>query len=311
MERLKKISNDALIKHSQSGAETLEPVRFQWLTWYLISRTVLIAGSCFTYTGYTLFKDATVLLLAISTGFVVLFVFSNYIASSQKKMLYNTFEEWRREAMVLLDESASYCYNSGLSQDNFNKSALRDYGYNRYSSTSLFRIGDLLTSYLNVQHVSTEHYYDEKGFRKERTIVKTIYSGTLIIMPAPRRYNGDVVIRHLKRGKLAGYSLLTVASPMLENKYSISVSNEFEGHHLLTPRLIESLIDQSSEYNWCSEYAYCNNNLYLTIANHRLDFGISPGKWYVIDVDMLYNIIETCNLTMNKVKTTAAKLTSL
>ena len=303
-----------------NGIETLEPLRFKYTVFYFSSWIISVILLLITIKVYFDSKDESSTWITMAVVSVVIVIIMIVVTIGKKRELDEEFDSWRNGVIHHIDSSAILKANECLRQDLFNASGLNSKYYNRYSGSNYLRVGDFQASYLSVKHEYKETYYETvtttnsqgqsetRQERRERTVVKTVFNGLLLILTAPLPHAGWVILILQSIGIPNGLHKINVASPYLVNNYAIGVSEKFIGHRALTPSLMEALWDYRNQFNDLPGYSYQDSLLYITIPGVELKFGNYPNAWSQVTFSKLDKIISDCENSINFLKGSAEKL---
>lgn len=310
-----------LENHVRRGVEQMEPIRFRWLVFYLITWLVGLGGGASTLAAFSLAKETPIAGWIVVGVVLLAFLILKAIVSRQRERLHSIFDAWRAEGVQLLDQTARFSVDQGLASADFDNSGLNGAYYNTYASSHFLAVGAIRSSALAVKNIYTETYdvtetyTDAQGnshtrtVRKERTVVVPIFHGMLLVIPAKLPHAAWVVLRHRDAGVPNGVYQLKVASPHLTKNYAVGTSDQFAGHRALTPSLMEALWDYRKKFKCLPGYSYRNGLLYLTIPDHWLNYGQQPGKWLAVTTARLDRVLKACNQSIEFLKATSANLT--
>lgn len=300
----------------------MEPIRFGWLMCYMITWVVALIGAYALALSFNKAYEsqAPEAFFVTAAVYGVALLTLRAILSSQRSRLHNAFDAWREKGVQLLDGTASYSADRGLSESDFNDSGLNTHFYNSYATSHFLAVGDIRSSGLSVKNVYTQSYLRTESYtdlqgqmqlrtvEEERTVVESIFDGLLLILPAELPHSAWVVLRHRDYGVPKGLSRLSVASPFLVKNYAVGASDKFAGHRTLTPSLMEAIGEYAQRFKYSPGYSYRAGMLYLTIPHYWLDFGQRPGKWMPVTTARLNNVLECCRNAIHFLKATAANL---
>lgn len=313
---------DVLTEHVRDGVAALEPLRTQWCFAFCCCWLFAIGGIIALFSVCALFRGNDVVIGATAGTIVVAFLIAWYCSSSRRRALEAAFNTWREEGVRLIDAQASFDVHNGLARSHFDYSGLNSNYFNEYYCNSLLTVGDVSSSSITALHRYRERYYvtetytDSQGHsqtrqvEKEREVVKTIYDGMMLIMPAELPHSTWLALRP-KHAGLAdrGMEHLRVACPELHNNYIIGSTDGFAGYRALTPGFMDDLWEFREPFAYLPSYSFRDDRLYITLPHYWLQFGRRPDPWRTVTTTSLDSILQSCRESIEFLKDTAKFLT--
>lgn len=300
----------SLDNHVNEGVQLLAPLRKQWLRAYLCSWLFVLTGSAVIFGTWSAVPNEPLVAWCITGGAILCMLFM--IARSSKKgdELAESFNKWRAEAVVQINSDAALRSESGLDQSSFDDSLLYRATYNRYSGWNLVQLGNIKCSSLSVKHEYQETYYETETYtdsnghsqsrqvQKTRTVVRPVFDGTMIEMPAPAPYPLTAVLQHPSHGHVKGLKKFRPDSTYLLKNYAISVSDQFASHRMLTPTMQVEIEEFSRMFKYLPGYSYRGDRVYVCLPDFYLSYGDRPGKWRAITTARLIKVTENCEKSL-------------
>lgn len=299
-----------IAQHIKHGRNEMEPMRIRWLCAYVAAAFCGLVGLGASAMVFAVVPTDPVPGWVTAGVSAVLFIVLAFRSSSLGDQLSERFARWRESAVLMLDGEASFAAYKGLGQAEFDRSGLNNCDYNRYSYNSFLSVGKSQSSYVHVSHERTETYYeteyytDSQGHHQSRQVQKTrqvvvkVFSGLLVKHPAPMPKGGALMLRSKRTGLPNGWHRLRVASPELNNNYTVGAIDAYAGHRTLTPSFMVRLWNYSSQFKYLPSYAYRDGWLYLLIPDFWLSFGRQPSKWTAITGVGLQQCLDECQASI-------------
>ncbi len=237
-------------------------------------------------------------------GFVIRWLMSDY----RRKFKNHIF----RKLVTKIDSTLLYTPTGMIPRSLFELSGLFGNDIDFYSGNDLIkgRIGDTPIEFsdLEVEKETT----DSKG-RKHRT---TIFSGTFIMTEFHKHFQRTVLVypdvaeKYL--GVVGGWlqgmangKLVRMDSPAFEKEFKVIADDPVEAHYLLTPNIMEKLVELKRKANAPVYLSFKLNKLFIAIANGGNWFEptlfksllrIDIFKQYIENLNLLLGIVEELNL---------------
>lgn len=260
--------------------------------------------------------------VALIAGGVILIIASIFLAISHNRF-YKQFKEQFKGKVIpavvkFVDERLDYQPNRGLISE-YSASRIFTRGYDRYKAEDTisgkfestdFAFGEVHTEY---RQVTT----DSKGNRRESW--HTIFQGMLFVSDFHKNFHGETMIDvdNMERffGKLGRKfqqwnpsrpgDLIKLENPEFEKKFAVYSTDEQECRYILTPSMMERLLDMTKRINFKIAISFRNNQVYIAVFNN-MDlfepsvFGslLKEGDYRIIInmMKLMTGIIEDLNL---------------
>jgi hypothetical protein len=310
----------SLDNHVNQGVILLGPLRKQWLRAYLSSWLFALVGGVSIAGTWAMAKNEPIVAWCV-TGTVVLCMFLMMRRSTKKgETLARSFNKWRAEAVTQIHADAALDTNSYIDQSSFDASLLYRSVYNRYSGWNFIQLGNMKCSSLSVKHEYQETYYETETYtdsngtsqtrqvQKTRTVVRPVFDGTMIEIPAPAPYPVTAILQHPSHGLVKDLQKLRPESTFLLKNYAISVSDQFAGHRMLTPSMQVDIEEFSRMFKYLPGYSYRGNRVYVCLPSFYLSYGDRPGKWRAITTAKLIKVIENCQKSIEFLESITPRL---
>ena len=296
----------SLDNHVNQGVQLLGPLRKKWLRAYLCSWLFLFAGSAAIAGTWAAAQNEPIVAWCVTGGVVLCMLFMMRRSSKKGEALAKSFNKWRAEAVTQINSDAAISCDSYLEQSSFDDSLLYRTVYNRYSGWNFIQLGNLKCSSLSVKHEYQETYYETETYtdsngrsetrqvQKTRTVVRPVFDGTMIEIPAPTPYPLTAVLQHPSHGLVKDLQKFRPESTYLLKNYAISVSDQFASHRMLTPSMQVDIEEFSRMFKYLPGYSYRGNRAYVCLPSFYLSYGDRPGKWRAVTTARLIKVIENC-----------------
>jgi len=288
------------------GAHDMERVRIYWAV-----------ASALEYVGYLILlfnlPDFSFLtLVSLPILYVIAALALSPPAAYQKRRLARMFNDWRNEVVQLYAPDASLDADGFLFADDFYAAGLKNTGHTKYTGSDLLTVGDIRVSRLDVEREKTTTSSD--GSQSTHAI--TIFSGSMIVLPAPLPMPGRVALINTApffNGETSldpkGLRRIEVACPYLRGMFSMGATEPLVGHRLLTPTLQLALQDFCERLKGrYPSFSFNDDRLYVIVPNFGLKLGQQPKKWTPITVLWLQETVERCQSSIDFLRHTAEQL---
>ncbi len=254
---------------------TLESSRKRILGRYFLTFLILAGLGAWNYFLVSLNPHEALIVVSvmISATFLVYFI---YQTSKQKKKYRETFKSnVVAELVSLINPEWQYMADYCMSQESYQQSGLFPHHYDRYTGDDFvtgkvdktdFQFSELHTQYKRVTH-------DSKGRRHEHweTIFKGLFmhadfnkdfSGTTYVLPdtAERLLGrfGQSLQKFSTRGKL-----VKLENPEFEKRFVVYGSDQVEARYILTPAIMESMINLSNRFGGDIYFSFVGSRVYF------------------------------------------------
>ena len=254
----------------------------------------------------------------IANGIVYLcgyFVLSGFLGgqiAKHKAQLRDGFDEWRSECVKLINSDTTFSPHDFIDKNTFNDSCVTMSAYNRYWGSSLLRCGNTTASYLCVENERVETYYDTdsqgRTVQCQRTVIDNVFTGLLIKTPAQLKHPAWIILKPSGSSLPSGLSKMRVSSPTLNRNYAIGATDEFAGHRLLTPSMMDNLMEFNKLFKYLSTFSYRGGFLYISVPGVMLTYGNYPSRLKPITSSSLRAVADACKSSIQLVSSSTQAL---
>ncbi len=220
-----------------------------------------------------------------------------------------------------IDENLSYAPSSSISREEYFDSKLFTKGVDRFKGddlvTGTIDKTDIRFSELHTEYKSTTT--DSKGRRK--TTWHTIFKGIFFIGDFHKDFKTTTVclpdyaenffgglFKSFQSANRKGASLIQMDHPQFEKYFKVYADDAVEAHYLLTPGMMERIVELREEYDHDMYIAFVDGHINIAVSVPRNLFE-APNLWFKGDLQPLlkeYNhylelgkeIVEQLNLNL-------------
>jgi hypothetical protein len=238
-------------------------------------------------------------------GYLVLSGFLGGQVSKHKANLRDKFDKWRSECVKLIHSDTTFSPHEFIDKNTFNDSCVTMSAYNRYWGSSLLRCGNTSASYLCVENERVEIYYETdsqgRSVQCQRTVIDNVFTGLLIVTPAKLKHPAWIILKPSGGSLPSGLSKMRVSSPALNRNYTIGATDEFAGHRLLTPSMMDNFMEFNKLFKYLSTFSYRGELLYVSIPSVMLTYGSYPSRAKPVTSSSLRAVADACKSSMQLV----------
>lgn len=250
-----------------------------WTGFFICFGLLLAVLGAWLVSGYRNFIP-----FAVAGG--VILVVSLVITIVRNKRFYKEFKAKFKGKVIpavvkFVDERLEYSPTRGLMQE-YSESRIFTQRVDRYKAEDTisgkfeatdFSFGEIHTEYKTVT-------VDNKGNRHEHW--HTIFKGMLFVSDFHKNFHGETMIdvdtmeRYL--GKLGRKfqqwnpsrpgNLVKLENPEFEKKFAVYSTDEQECRYILTPSMMERLLEMSKRINFKVAISFRNNQVYIAVFNN-------------------------------------------
>lgn len=299
----------------------LEAERKAYVKRFWIGFFIFLGALAAVFIAWITIGQANFIPFAIAGG--VILVASLIIMIYKHQKFYKNFKNQFKGKVIpavvkFVDERLSYDPNGSLIHK-YTESRIFTQRYDRFKAEDTisgkfdltdFSFGEIHTEY---KTVST----DSKGNRQEHW--HTIFKGMLFVSDFHKNFHGETMIdvdtmeRYL--GKLGRKfqqwnpsrpgDLVKLENPEFEKKFAVYSTDEQECRYILTPSMMERLLDMTKRINFKVAISFRNNQVYIAVFNNMDLFepsvfgSLLKEEDYLIIINMMKlmtGIIEDLNL---------------
>ncbi|SHG03242.1 DUF3137 domain-containing protein [Pedobacter caeni] len=198
--------------------------------------------------------------------------------------LKNTYKEKILvQAMKIIDDSIIFQPDSGISKREFTASLLFDMDPNVYSTEDLM-IGKIDKTEFYLSEVKAE--YKSKPGKIEFSTA--IFKGVIFRADFNKNFEGITILSADRlRLNISPYDKVIPGTPIeMENTafnklFNIRTTNEIEARYLLSPLLMEKLIELNKKSSGTISVSFINNSIYIAFPRVRQLFEVQTHKSFL------------------------------
>ncbi|MEN8127650.1 MAG: DUF3137 domain-containing protein [Planctomycetota bacterium] len=229
------------------------------------------------------------------------------------KWIWRGFRSRFKERIIqkllhFIDPSLQYHPDRYISEYDFDRSDLFLQSYNRYKGDDLIRgkVGktDIKCSEICVQDSdgdSTQTIF--KGLFTVADFNKDFHGQTLVLPDKAEKFLGRLG-KKLQTANPLRHQLIQLESPEFENKFVVYGSDQIEARYILTPSLMQRILEFKKRNKSKLYLSFSRNKLYIAIALTRNLFEPGTRKridylsvcQYFQDLQMAIGVVEDLNL---------------
>ncbi len=235
---------------------------------------------------------------------VLLGLYILYQSYKKKKSYRQRYkDEVVREIINAIDPSWEYDPNQYITQAEYKQSDLFRHSVDRYRGDDLisgkidktdFRCSELHTEYKTVTH-------DKDGRRKETW--HTIFRGLLFHADFNKQIKGKTYIEPDTAERLLGKfgqklqvsskgKLVKLENPEFEKIFAVFATDQTEARYILTPTIMESLVNIHKMYNRKMHLSFIGSRVYvaLSFAKNLFEPKVFTSGVKYKDIEFMYNL---------------------
>jgi len=248
--------------------------------------------------------------------FTVFGVFA-FIESYKRKKLEpvrQMVNKLRAKMMHLINEDFDYIVDEYIKEDVFASSGLINKSGNKYSGSNLVK-GKLGNTKFMMSHIKYEdehgsgksHHYELifDGFFLVAEFNKNFKGRTVVLKDIAENFFGDVIGSWLQKNNLLNDRLVKLENPVFEKKFVVYSNDQIEARYLLSPLIMEKLVDLDEKYNSIS-ISFIDNKLFAVLPSID-EFTLEiPYEELIEDENVWFsfqnmnNLVETISAIINE-----------
>ncbi|MDF3025801.1 MAG: galanin [Fluviicola sp.] len=225
------------------------------------------------------------MLAALITGGVILVGSAIFLGIGYNRF-YKHFKEQFKGKVIpavvkFVDERLSYDPNLGL-MDKYAESKIFTQRYDRHKAEDTisgkfdltdFAFGEIHTEYKTVTTDKNgrrqEHWHTIfKGMFFVSDFHKNFHGETMIDMDFMERYLGKLGRKFQQWNSSRDGDLVKLENPEFEKKFAVYSTDEQECRYILTPSMMERLLEMSKKLNFKISISFRNNQVYIAVFNN-------------------------------------------
>jgi len=246
--------------------------------------------------GCFFMDDLSLLLVAALLSLIFLFFFNNMRTASlcsiyKEKVISQVVNE--------LVENGKYEPTGGIGYNVFNETGLY-VNPDRYNSEDLIS-GTIDKTTFRFAEVHAEEKRITHNGKSTRTSWETIFKGFIFIADFHKNFYGHTIVARdsfikLRRGRVK------LENPEFEKHFDVFSSDQVEARYLLTPSMMEKIVDLDKKWGNEIQISFCNSNIVIAIPDSDNHF--ESGLWSRINnTDILkkeYTLITKLTAMVNE-----------
>ena len=253
----------------------LESTRKKILNRYLLC-ILMVAGLVAANYLVIRLNPPVALIVAPILVSIALLVYFVYLTNKQKQQYRKTFKSDVVAQLVnLINPEWQYLYDYCMSQESYQQSGLFTQHYDRYIGDDFvtgriektdFQFSELHTQYKQVT-------YGAKGQRQEHWV--TIFRGLFIHADFNKNFHGTTYVLPDTAERLLGTfgqslqklssrgELVKLENPEFERRFVVYSSDQVESRYILTPVIMEAMIDLSNRFGEDIYFSFVGSRVYV------------------------------------------------
>ncbi|HEY3412268.1 MAG TPA: DUF3137 domain-containing protein [Armatimonadota bacterium] len=243
---------------------------------------------------------------------IAAFIYCLWAAFSRQNDFAGVFSRWQDEqVMRSLDPDCDFDAARYLESAEYELSGLFPDEYNGFSGANYVhrKVGEteMAASNLNVTYTwettRTESYTDSNGNTQTRTVTEshtdTRFSGLLLRFDAAKDFTGRVFIDPRRQSsRREGTTEVLLPSSEFMGRFSVSATDEFAAHYLLSPATLERILALQARFNDPIHLSYVESCLYLGLPGVELGFGDAPGLFRRVREESVLRVVSQCRASL-------------
>ncbi|BBG66877.1 possible galanin [Hydrogenimonas sp.] len=264
------------------------------------SALIVVATLLFLYYSGGEYLVETGITAFAAGGFAFRWFISGYRRRFKKRVL--------GELVASIDPTLVYNPVGGIPREIFVMSGLFDTDIDFYRGEDLIR-GRIGETPIEFSNLTVQRIVEDSKGRKYK---ETVFSGTFIVTEFHKHFQKPVLIYPDLAEKYFGVAgswvqgmvssgLVRMDSPAFEKEFKVYSEDPVEAHYLLTPVIMERLVELRREADAPVYISFRYNRLFIAIKN--------GGKWFepvlfksLLSLDVFRGYIENLNLILSIVE---------
>lgn len=214
---------------------------------------------------------------AVVAGLTIMVVTAN--AHSQLAKWYKQMVVPRVVAAV--GNGLEYSRESSFDKPQFHAIDLYDSRIDEWKSE------DQIAGVLNdIDYTLHEVYAARREKRGKSTVTITVFKGHVVVLEFNKHFRGHTIVVPDREAQLLGglfgqadtrrsKSLVSLGNAEFENRYAVYSTDDQEAHYLLTPKLMELVLQASDRLGADLRLAFYQNYLHVTVPSEHDRFEVS------------------------------------
>lgn len=171
-----------------------------------------------------------------------------------------------------IHESVDYEPANGISEEAFRKCGLFSTVPDRYHTEDLIK-GQVEKTFFKCAEVHAKERrvtHDSKGHRQETWV--DIFRGFLFIADFNKNFNGYTVLKRKSLFKIGKGERVKLEDPVFEKSFDVYSTNQVEARYLLTPNMMEHLLELDRKFPGEITVSFNDSNVILAIPDRTNHF---------------------------------------
>ncbi len=263
------------------------------------------------FIGMFLMRAGPPVLFLFITAIIVSGVIVGLNYNSQKKIYNTSFKEQViKKMMVGIDERLNFRPLLSINRQDYQLSQIFRTQVDRYIGEDLVEATIDKTS-IQFSELHTEYKTetrDNKGRRQ--THWNTIFKGVFFIADFNKQFQHYTVVlpdynekmfgdlfKGFQLGKRGKAKLTNMDHPEFEKQFKVYAEDAVEAHYLLTPNLMERILELKEKFDTAIYLSFNNSKLYIAISN-SLNLFEAPALWgkpnFLNLIKTYHNYLQNC-----------------
>ncbi|EAR56170.1 hypothetical protein SKA34_13290 [Photobacterium sp. SKA34] len=215
----------------------------------------------------------------IATFIVTIFMLGRF--SKQKQQYCVSYKQKVITALLAnINESFDYQPLGSISEQDYKACQLFPQHYDSFRGEDFVQgtIGKTTLRFSELETQVKKHRVNQKENREEW---ETIFHGILFIADANKHFNNQTLILPAKNTFITAIAdavshlfnrenkRVDLENPHFEQHFSVYSSDQIEARYLLTPAMMERLVDFVTKAKNCISLSLIDNNIYIAISSHK------------------------------------------
>ena len=188
-----------------------------------------------------------------------------------------------RRVVNALGQGLTYSHESTLTEQQFVEMDLFN------SDVNVWKSEDQITAQRNeVSYALHDVYAARKEQRGKRTVTVTVFRGTIAVLEFNKHFRGHTIVVADKEGQRLGgllgetemrrgKQIVRMADADFESRYTVYTSDDQQAHYVLTPRMMQLILQARGRLGADLRLAFYDNSLVVAIPsdNDRFEVGLN------------------------------------
>lgn len=212
---------------------------------------------------------------------VTIIVFLIYGSSYAKEYCSDYKREIHSNLLREFSENLSFSENGGISKEEFKASGLFNNSIDRYKAEDLVS-GSLKKTNIRFSEVHAEERRTETTKNGTRTYYVNIFKGIFFVADFNKHFQGSTLVktdiaertfgnfgRFFQQSVFKPEKLIQLEDQTFEREFAVYSTNQVEARYILTPRLMERILNLQKKTKGNIQLAFRNSSVFIAIEESK------------------------------------------